>query len=107
MQYGLSTAEHSVHTTGAYGRTGISGIGLHGVHTAPNGNTTRVASIREEGQAFQLSLTPSRCSSAVKSMTTTRRVGARRARPDPHVAVSIDRAALSFTMPLRGTLHAF
>ena len=30
MQCGLSTALHSLHTTGAYGSTGISGMGLHG-----------------------------------------------------------------------------
>jgi hypothetical protein len=70
MQYGLSTALHSVHTTGAYGSTGISGMGFTGVHTAPKGSTTRVASIREDGHAFQLSRTPSRCSKAAKSMVS-------------------------------------
>ena len=68
MQYGLSTALHSLHTTGAYGSTGISGMGLHGVHTAPKGSTTRVASIRDEGHAFHDRRTPSFFSSSAKSM---------------------------------------
>lgn len=57
-----------MHTTGAYGNTGISGIGLHGVHTAPKGSTTLVASIRDDGHAFQDKRTPSFCSSSAKSM---------------------------------------
>ena len=72
MQYGLSTALHSVHTTGAYGSTGISGIGLHGVHTAPKGSTTRVASIRDDGHAFHDRRTPSFFSSSAKSIATAR-----------------------------------
>ena len=72
MQYGLSTALHSVHTTGAYGSTGISGIGLHGVHTAPKGSTTRVASIRDDGHAFQDRRTPSFFSSSAKSIALAR-----------------------------------
>jgi hypothetical protein len=72
MQYGLSTALHSVHTTGAYGSTGISGIGLHGVHTAPKGSTTRVASIRDDGHAFHERRTPSFFSSSAKSIATAR-----------------------------------
>jgi len=68
MQCGLSTALHSLHTTGAYGSTGISGMGLHGVHTAPKGSTTRVASIRDEGHAFHDRRTPSFFSSSAKSM---------------------------------------
>ena len=72
MQYGLSTALHSVHTTGAYGSTGIS-IDLHGVHTAPKGSTTRVASIRDDGHAFHDRRTPSFFSSSAKSIATADR----------------------------------
>ena len=73
MQKGFKTALHSVHTTGAYGSTGISGIGFTGVHTAPKGSTTRVASIRELGHAFQDRRTPSRFSSSAKSIAPATR----------------------------------
>ena len=57
-----------MHTTGPYGSTGIFGIARHGVHTAPNGSTTRVASIRDDGHAFHDNRTPSRFSSSEKSI---------------------------------------
>ena len=66
MQKGFKTALHSVHTTGAYGSTGISGIGFTGVHTAPKGSTTRVASIRELGHASRTGARP-RASRAPRS----------------------------------------
>ena len=57
-----------MHTTGAYGSTGISPMGFTGVQTAPNGSTTRVASIRDDGHAFHDNRTPSRFSSSEKSI---------------------------------------
>jgi hypothetical protein len=43
-------------------------IAFTGVHTAPKGSTTRVASIREEGHAFHDKRTPSFLSSSAKSI---------------------------------------
>ena len=68
MQCGFKTPWHPSHTTGSYGNTGISGIDLPGVTSAPVGRTIRVASIREHGQALKDIRTPSRFSYAAKSI---------------------------------------
>jgi hypothetical protein len=69
MQCGFKTPWHPSHTTGSYGNTGISGIDLPGVTSAPVGKTIRVASIREHGQALKDIRTPSRFSYAAKSIS--------------------------------------
>jgi hypothetical protein len=69
MQCGFKTLWHPSHTTGSYGNTGISGIDLPGVTSAPVGKTIRVASIREHGQALKDIRTPSRFSYAAKSIS--------------------------------------
>ena len=69
MQCGFKTPWHPSHTTGSYGNTGISGIDFPGVTSAPVGNTIRVASIREHGQALKDIRTPSRFSYAAKSIS--------------------------------------
>ena len=81
-QYGFSTPEHSEHTTGAYGNTGMPSIAFTGVHTAPKGSTTRVASIREEGHAFHDKRTPSFLSSSAKSIAPEWEPRGRDARSD-------------------------
>ena len=60
-QYGLRIDLQALQVTGSYSTGGKSSLSLNGTYNADIGTTVRVASMRDDGQTFQLSLIPFGC----------------------------------------------